>query len=108
MREKRRGERVLIRIAVEVVGVTPDGSEVKLAAETVVVNRFGALLRAPAPLKHGSEFTLTNTFSGQVEKFRVVWAGQKQADHWDIGVEAVNPRDEFWGLSLPPQAAQES
>jgi len=103
MRERRRSERVLIRVPIQVRGVAPDGSELKEEAEAVVVSRFGALLRTNKPLKKGSGLTVTNTFSREAEEFRVVWVSEKQPDgRWDVGVEAVHPREDFWGIRFPP------
>lgn len=100
--EKRRGERVLIRVPVQVHGVAPDGSEVKEAAETAMVSRFGALLRMRSLLKKESSVTVKNTFSEQVEKFRVVWIADKQtAGCWDIGIEAPGLPEDFWGILFP-------
>ncbi len=102
MREKRRGERVLIRIPVQLKAVGQDGSEVNEPAETVAVSRFGALLRTSALLKKGSDLSVTNGFSGEAEKFHVVWLGEKPSEgRWDIGIEAANPREDFWGIRFP-------
>jgi hypothetical protein len=103
LREKRRGDRVLIRIPVQVKAEGEDGSAVDEPAETVVVSRYGALLRTTKPLEKGSYLTLTNGFSREVEKFRVVWLSEKQPDgQWDVGVEATNPQEDFWGIRFPP------
>lgn len=105
MRERRRGERVLIRVPVQLHGVAQDGSELKEAAEAVVVSRFGALLRTHTPLQKGSSLTVTNGFSMETEKFRVVWVSDKPTDErWDVGVEAADPREDFWGIRFPPPA----
>ena len=64
-----------------------------------MVSRFGALLRMHSPVKMGSALTLTNSLSKEEEVFRVVWIGERQPDGWDIGVEAANPREDFWGTA---------
>jgi hypothetical protein len=103
MREKRRGERVLIRIPIEIKGVGEDGSAVNGPAEAVVVSRYGALLRTTTLPKKGSDLTITHGFSKEVENFKVVWLPEKQSDGgWDVGVEAGNPREDFWGIRFPP------
>ena len=104
MREKRRGERVLIRVPVKVRGVAQDGREVTETAETAVVSRYGALLCLPTLLKIGSTVNVTNGFSQEAEQFRVAWLADKQTDgRWDTGIEALNPRDDFWGIRFPPR-----
>ncbi len=101
---ERRGERVLIRIPIQVRGIREDGSKVEGAAETIVVSRFGALLRMHSLLKMGSALTVTNARSKEEEDFRVAWIGERQPDgRWDIGVEAINLWENFWDIRFPPQ-----
>ncbi len=103
MRERRRGERVLIRIPIMLFGVTRDNRHVPEEAETAVISRTGALLRAHSAFKPGSTVELTNGFSKQSDKFKVVWASETQKQgHFDLGVEMLTPRDDFWGISFPP------
>lgn len=104
LRDKRRGERVLIRVPVHIKGVAEDGSAVLEPAEAVVVSRYGALLRTSTRLKKGSPLAVTNGFSKETEEFHVVWASEKQTDGgWDTGIEAKNPREDFWGIRFPPR-----
>jgi len=101
--EKRRGERVLIRVPVQVQGVGQDEREVAEPAETAVVSRFGALLRTPSLLKIQSTLSVTNDFSKETEQFRVVWIAEEKNDgRWDTGIEATTPREDFWGTRFPP------
>jgi hypothetical protein len=100
---KRRGERVLIRVPVEIKAVGHDESLVAEPAETVAVSRLGALLRTPSLLKLGTTLTVTNGFSTEAEQFRVVWIAEQKTDgRWDTGIEAVIPREDFWGIRFPP------
>ncbi len=103
LRERRRGERVLIRIPVQLKGMAEDGREVAESAEALVVSRYGALLRTTSLFKKGSALTVTHGFSQQSEQFRVVWTPEKQTEgRWDIGVEAGAPCEDFWGIRFPP------
>ena len=102
-REKRRSERVLIRVPIEVSGIALDGSRLASPGDTAVVNRHGALILLPARLKPDSQLTLTNKFSRETETFQVVWSGEKPNDgRYEVGIEALNPRDDFWGIRFPP------
>ena len=102
--ERRRSERVLIRVPLKLRAIgtqTPPSLE---EAEAIVVSRYGALLRSPAPLVTGSTVELAHGFSKQVEKFRVIWVGpnQKSGQH-DVGVESLTTREDFWGIRFPPR-----
>ena len=101
-RDTRRGGRVLIRVPVRVRGITQDGGRVEETAEAFVVSRYGALLCTSTLLQMSSPLTVTNGFSHEAESFRVVWLGEKQPDgRWEIGIEADNPREDFWGIRFP-------
>jgi hypothetical protein len=105
-REHRRGERVLLRVPTQVRGTGADGKPFDVKAETVMVSRFGALLRVSVKPKKGTTLKATNIFSSQTEEFRVAYVGEFQTEgKWDAGVEAVNPRDDFWGIRFPPPPA---
>lgn len=100
--DRRRGERVMIRIPVKVYGLGKDGQHINEAAETAVVSRHGALLRVSTPLKHATTLELMNNFTQKTEKFRVVWVSEKPKDgKFDIGVELVVPNEDFWGVRFP-------
>jgi|SRR5712692_1047510 hypothetical protein len=104
LRQKRRGDRVFIRIPVQLKAIAQDGGEISEPAEAVVISRFGALLRATSLLKDGSALTVTHGFSKQTERFRVVWIADEQTEGcWDIGIEADDPREDFWGIRFPPR-----
>jgi len=76
-RERRRGERVLIRVAIQVNGTGKDGKPVHSPAEAVVVNRNGALLRVPHPLKNGSTLEVYQGQEKQAKVFRVIWCSDR-------------------------------
>ncbi len=102
-REQRRGERVLLRVPTQVRGTGADGKPFDVKGETAVVSRFGALLRLPTQPKKGSTLKATNIFSNQTDEFRVVYTADFKAEgKWEVGVEAVHPRDDFWGIRFPP------
>jgi hypothetical protein len=102
LRERRRGERVLIRIPIKVFGLARDNKHITEDAETVVVSRTGALLRCHSALKTGGFVEVTNGFTQKGEKFRVVWVSeQPKQGFFDVGIEFVTPHDEFWGIRFP-------
>jgi len=102
-REKRRSERVLIRVPIEVRGEGIDGSPFAGPGHTATVNRYGALVLLTARLKPDSQLTLINKFSQDTETFRVVWSAEKPSEGgYESGIEALAPRDDFWGIRFPP------
>lgn len=103
IRERRRGERVLIRVAIKIYGIGKDGKHVNEDAEAVVISRIGALVRAVTPLKPGSSLEVRHGLSQETERFRVVWVGERAKEgRFDMGIELIETREEFWGIRFPP------
>ena len=104
IREKRRGERVFIRIPVQVSMNGANGAVIEESAETAVVSRFGALLRLENTVPKGTQLTVKHGFSHESEKFRVAWISDKPSEgRWDVGIESDSPREDFWGIRFPPE-----
>ncbi len=102
MKNRRRSERVFIRIPIEIKAVGADGKPVSESAEAVVVSRHGALIRVATALKPATQLVITHGFSRDAEKFRIVWVSERRADgRWDAGVEALQPQENFWGIRFP-------
>src|SRR6266699_42186 len=101
---RRKHQRVLMRVPVEVRGTARDGSVFEESAHTGVVGPLGAMVRTSRPLRMGTEVVLTNRFSQQTARFRVVWVGGQQTDGvWETGIESLVPLDDFWGVRFPPK-----
>jgi hypothetical protein len=101
--ERRRGERVFIRIAIKLSGTGKDGKRVNESGQVAVVNRNGALIRTKTPLKPGSTVEVIHDVSEEKLIFEVVWVSERQREgQFDVGVELTEPREEFWGIRFPP------
>lgn len=100
--ERRRSERVLLRIAVKIYGKAKDGHRVEEDAEAVIVSRHGALLRSTSAFQTGIRIELLNKYSQKQLPFRVVWCTEAPASgRCDVGVESVGPSGDFWGIHFP-------
>lgn len=101
--ERRRAQRVMIRIPIHLHGTSTNGGALNESAEAVVVSRCGALLQTRSPLASGAVIEVRNQFSLSTEKFRVVWAtGLQATGQYDAGVELLAAREDFWGVHFPP------
>jgi len=101
--ERRRGERVFLRISVRVSGTGKDGKHVNESGQVAVVNRNGALIRIKTPLKPGSTVEVLHDVSQEKLLFKVVWVSERAREgQFDVGVELTEPRQEFWGIRFPP------
>lgn len=101
--EKRRSQRVLLVIPVEVNWVESNGKNRQASAKTEIVSAHGALLRMTSPLAVGTEVELRHPITGLTSRARVVslhTAGQEgQAG---VGMELEVPSQVFWGVTIPP------
>jgi hypothetical protein len=103
--KRRRSGRVAIRIPVEVRGTAQGGSELQESTHTGVIGGFGAMIRTSRALEIATEVMITNRFSQQTARFRVVWIGEQMPDgFWEVGVEALQSMDDFWGVRFPSKA----
>ncbi len=102
--ERRRSQRVLLVIPVDVAWITREGLRVREHAETVVVNAHGALLRMKTLLPISEEVELMRPRTSQSTRARVVWAGDvaEEDEMTRVAVELAVPSETFWGVSIPP------
>ena len=102
MRERRRGERVRIRIPVQLFSDNWDGTPIRAKAEAVEVNRYGALVRTPVAFGTGTTLEVMNTLSEEVIEFRVVRVAEEKSDGlFEVGIESLTPYQNFWGIQFP-------
>ena len=103
---KRRSERVLLRIPIEVKGTDAEGKPFTEKTHTLVINRHGARIALQAPLKPEARITITNRQSAMSYPFRVVGrTGKSLGEGPEWGVECLEPGVNFWGISFPDKVA---
>ena len=108
-KDRRRSQRVLIVIPVNVSWTTKDGVRVKEEAHTEVVSRHGALLRMKGSLPVGAKVELNRHRTGHTSQAQVVWSGKPDAEGIGrVAVELTETSDEFWGVYLPPTPGTDS
>ena len=100
----RKDRRVHMRVPVDVRTSDADGSPLHEETYTGVVGVLGAMVRLSRTLEIGTELELTNRFSQQTAKFRVVWVkAPEDGDLWEIGIESLQTLGDFWGVRFPPR-----
>lgn len=103
-RERRRSERLLLRVPVKVFGKSKDGRQAHEDAEVVIVSRHGCLLRSDSALPNGEVIELFNKFTDKQATFKVVWCSDSPiSDRWDVGLETETSAEEFWGVQFPAE-----
>ncbi len=103
LHERRRSERVFLRISIMVSGTSKDGKRVNESGQVAVVSRNGALIRTKTPLKPGSTVEVLRDTPEEKLIFKVIWVSERAREgQFDVGVELTERREELWGIRFPP------
>ena len=100
---RRRSQRVLVKVPVRVsvhAGATPlTGQE----AHTLAVSAHGALLAVSAPLYRGQRLTLLNQQTKDSLECVVAHIDRFPNEPVKVGVEFLLPNPSFWHVAFPPK-----
>jgi hypothetical protein len=99
---KRRTERVLLRIPIEISGEDSDGKAFQEKTFTLIINRHGARVALRAHVRPGTLVTVKNLLSSLSARFRIVGpSGRSLGEGPEWGVECLQHGLDFWGISFP-------
>ncbi len=101
--ERRRSDRVMLTIPLVIHGLDLTGSPFEENAHSVSLNRHGARIHVPRPLRVSQTLRLVNQVSRKDAEFRVVGPVAPLSDtggEW--AVEYLKPDDNIWGIQFPP------
>lgn len=101
--DRRRSQRVMLRVRVAVHGQSPNGAAIQEDALTTVVNAHGALLDMAAKVAPGQALVLENKDTHEKQECRVVHAGPRQGDKAPVALEFTQPAPRFWHIDFPPE-----
>jgi hypothetical protein len=99
---RRRSQRVLLRVSVLIIAETSEGNRERAQAFTQVVNAHGGLLEAPFRMTAGQRLTLLNPQSGKKADCRVVRVSERSDGSFPIAFEFDQRNAQFWPISFPP------
>lgn len=104
---RRRSQRLMLRIPIEVTGARPDGVTFKEKTHTLTVNRHGASIALLTPVRVQSGLTVTNATNMRSSSFTVVTRIEKSitgVPEWGIESAGLDPN--FWGVNFPDDSAK--
>jgi hypothetical protein len=106
--EKRRSDRLMITLPLVVEGKDTKDQPFDNTARTTTVNRHGARIVTPRPLRAGQTITVTNLASRKKCQFRVVGPVSPATDRGgEWGIECLDPNKDIWGIQFPPVLASD-
>jgi hypothetical protein len=101
-RNRRRSERVVLRIPLQLSAKMPGGKRVCIEAHTLVVNAHGGLLDVGLELLAKQQVLLSNTRTEKVATAKVVRVKGSEDGRFSVGFEFEFPAPSFWPVSFPP------
>ena len=99
---RRRSERVVLRITVNVLAENEQREQMRLQDETQVVNAHGGMMRMREHLHVGQSFLLSNPLNLLEMSCRVVRIDEDGLEFYKIAFEFDRPAGSFWPVSFPP------
>jgi hypothetical protein len=99
---RRRTERVLLRIPIEISGQDVKEKSFKEKTHTLVINRDGARVALHASVRAGTLVNVKNLQTALAARFRIVGPSTRslgETPEW--GVECLEHGLDFWGISFP-------
>ena len=99
---RRRSERVMLRMSVMVRAENEERREIREEAKTQVVNAHGGLMQMKSHLHVGQSFLLNNPQNGHEISCRVVRVEEAGMEFYHIAFEFDRPDPKFWPVTFPP------
>ena len=99
---RRRSQRVLLRLPVLVIGRGPDGQHVSENAFTVNVSSRGALIQMSMRVEAAQKILCRNPDTLEEQFVRVIHVSPAAEGKSEVGVEFLKPAPKFWRISFPP------
>jgi hypothetical protein len=99
--ERRRSQRVLLRVRVNVY-VNLKGQQTTLEVRTLSVNPFGAMIISEENLAPQTRLVLENTVTQQRVACCVVRGAKEMPDGFHIPIQFDAPAPKFWMIDFPP------
>ena len=99
---RRRTQRVLLRLPILVITRGPDGQHVSENAFTLNVSAQGALIQISTRVEAGQKILCRNPDTLEEQFIRVVHVTPAAEGKLEVGVEFLKPAPKFWRISFPP------
>jgi hypothetical protein len=102
-RNRRRSERVVLRVPVHLSAVVPGGKRISIEAHTFVVNAHGGLLDIGIEMVKGQQIRLSNSKTDIVTTGKVLRVEGSEEGRFSVAFEFECPAPHFWPVSFPPR-----
>jgi hypothetical protein len=100
---RRRSQRVLMKLPVRVSGQGGGASSFEEDTYTLAISPHGALIVVAAPVYRGQRFTLSNVQTKATLECVAVHVDKTPGEETRVGVEFMLPNQTFWRVVFPPK-----
>jgi hypothetical protein len=100
---RRRSQRVLMKIPVRVSGETGPGSLFEEETHTLAISAHGALIAVSKQVNKGQRLSLSNVQTRAALECVIAHIGKRESEHIQVGVEFMLPNPIFWHVAFPPK-----
>ena len=100
---RRRSQRVLMKIPVRVSGQSGPGSLFEEETHTLAISAHGALIPISTSVNRGQRLTLSNVHTKAALECVVAHIDRLLGQQLQVGVEFALPNPVFWGVAFPPK-----
>jgi hypothetical protein len=100
---RRRSQRVLMKIPVRVSGETGPGSLFEEETHTLAISAHGALIAVSKQVNKGQRLSLSNVQTRAALECVIAHIGKREGEHIQVGVEFMLPNPIFWHVAFPPR-----
>ncbi len=101
--DRRRSQRVYLRIPIAVIAPGADKKMSREMTHTIVVNAHGALILLELPVREGQTIILQNPETSEEQTCRVVRLNRTPQGKTEVGIEFLKPAPNFWRVAFPPE-----
>jgi hypothetical protein len=100
---RRRSQRVLMKIPVRVSGQTGPGSLFEEETHTLAISAHGALIAVSKQVSKGQRLSLSNVQTRATLECVIAHIGRREGEQIQVGVEFTLPNPIFWHVAFPPK-----
>jgi len=101
-RSRRRSERVVLRVPVELSAMMLHGKRINIEAHSLVVNAHGGLLEVGIEMVRGQRIRLNNLKTEIAASGLVLRVEASEQGRFSVAFEFESPAPHFWPISFPP------
>lgn len=100
--DKRRSQRILLRIQIKVTAKFADGMSITEDTTTLEVNAHGALIALAMKVRPGQKMVVRNYGTAREQECQVVHIRESLGVKNEVGISFPMAMARFWNVDFPP------